>query len=250
MSNHTTVDRIKRALKPLYYFTTYIEKDMVPIGQGYVLLENLKKQLDSLATNGNAFAKDLLSIVIRRWSTTAEEPMLKLAYFINKKNLLVWRNEYNTNDLIASGPASTQNVIDKIEQMKNEYNNIEKYTIKYAKRLGFNFSEAREEISFLIHFALPSHSRSHEDFWAGIRMSACNTVAHAKTMKIELSSEKVAGVATFYNYFLCLPSTEAYCERVFKNMRDLFDKKRFSSNDDLISAQTIIRMYILMKKEF
>ena len=56
---------------------------------------------------------------------------------------------------------------------------------------------SREEISFLIHFALPSHSRSHEDFWAGIRMYAYNTVAHAKTMKIELSSEKVAGVAAF-----------------------------------------------------
>ena len=48
---------------------------------------------------------------------------------------------------------------------------------------------------------------------------------------------------------LSLPSTEAYCERVFKNMRELFSFNRQNCADDLIKAQTIIKMNIEMEKD-
>ena len=59
----------------------------------------------------------------------------------------------------------------------------------------------------------------------------------------------IQDTAKFFQCFISLPSTEAFCERVFKNMRELFDESRKAVHDDLIKAQTIIRMHILMEKE-
>ena len=240
---------LRDALAPLYFFTTMVEGNMVPLGKGFKLLVAMKMKLASLSNSGNQFAKDLLAIVDTRWSTTAEEPMMKLANFIRKDSLYQWREKYNSAKLYADGPLATSEQISAKDALDNEVIYIQELTVHYGELLGYDFSDSLEEIKFLIHTANPKYSISIFDHWFGVAHAKKKVCEHAEAENITLNEDKVQDVAMFYCKMLSLPSTEAYCERVFKNMRELFDFNRKQCSDDLIKAQTIIKMNILMEKE-
>ena len=240
---------LREALAPLYYFTTNVEANMVPLGRSYSLLTNLKKKLSELDEKGNTHAKKLLEIVNQRWSSTAEETMLKLAYFIRKPNLLQWRKEYNEAEVQANAPDATQEQKVTYDKFTDEAINIIQYTIKYGEKMGYNFNDAEEEIKYIIHSGQPKYSIAVIDFWQGVGNRAEEIVDEASKKEITLKLENVKAICSFYCKMLSLPSTEAYCERVFRNMRDLFSFNRQNCADDLIKAQTLVKMHIQMEKE-
>ena len=58
--------QLRDALNPLYFFTTKIEANMVPLGIGYNEFVTLKNKLHKLIDEGNPFASDLSDIVDER----------------------------------------------------------------------------------------------------------------------------------------------------------------------------------------
>ena len=58
----------------------------------------------------------------------------------------------------------------------------------------------------------------------------------------------VEKISEFYLKLISLPSSEAFCERIFANMRTLFPDSRFSCKDDLIRAQTLIRVVLSLDR--
>ena len=240
---------LRDALAPLYFFTTNVECNMVPLGRSYELLTILKEKLTTLSGQGNTHAQKLLKFVIERWTTTADEPLLKLAYLLRTNNLLKWREKFNNAEKQTVGSDIEQSNIDFFNMLKEEAAEIVTLTIKYAAMMGYNLEEAKDEIKYLIHYAYPKYQLSPHNFWHELYTEAKFIKTAAERQEIILEEERIKYTAEFFSKMLSLPSTEAYCERVFKNMRELFSFNRQNCADDLIKAQTIIKMNIEMEKD-
>ena len=237
------------ALRPLATFTWSIEADVLPISSAYQKFENMKKELARLESEGNKHAKNMLKIVQSRWSSTADENLLKLTFFTQNSNLMNWRVKYDRASLKASNRNKTKEDIDEYTRLGNEANLMIETTKKYCKFMGYDFTGAEEEIKFTLHHASPPHSKNGDDFWVSLSVSGPNTNKQSIALnKKELNIEHLSQIAEFYYSLSCLPASEAYCERVFKNMRELFDIYRMSASDDLIAAQTLVRMSIRMER--
>ena len=241
--------KLYEALKPLAVYTWSIEADVMPLSTAYMEFVNMKADLERLSSNNN-HAKNMLNIVKARWSSTADENLMKLAFFTKRYNLITWRANYDLACRKAALPWKTQEDIDKCQSMQKELDQMITTTQEYAIFMGFDLSNAHDEISFTLRHAKPPHTRDGQDFWVSLSICGPNTSDQSKRINgQELQIEQLHKVAEFYHNIECLPASEAYCERVFKNMRELFDISRMSANDDLIAAQTLVRMSIRMERK-
>lgn len=237
------------ALKPLAVYTWSIEADVMPLGTAYKEFVTMKNELERLSPD-NLHAKNIIKIVNARWSTTADENLMKLAYFTRRYNLFIWRANYDLARKKAALPGKTQKDIDDFEKMQEELTQMMKTTKHYARFMGYDLKKSKNEISFTLLHAKPPHSRDGEDFW--VSLSICTLNTNQQSILIngqELRVKILQQIAEFYHNLECLPASEAYCERVFKNMRELFDVSRMAANDDLIAAQTLVRMSIRMERK-
>ena len=81
-------------------------------------------------------------------------------------------------------------------------------------------------------------------------MTAANTVFEASKKRVKMEIKDVGSICEFFCKMRSLPSNEAFCERIFANMRLLFPDSRCSCKDDLIRAQTLIRMTLSLKRPY
>jgi hypothetical protein len=238
---------LRDSLYHLASYTFLVEADMLPLWRAYDLLAEVKGKLEEEAPH-NIFSSNIIKAIEIRWSTTASEDLMKLCSFVYKFHLEKWRYNYEEVSRRACSPTHPPDFVKQVETMNREITEIIQITIEWGTELNYHFADAKEEIKYLLHYATPSHSRKADDYWIGIVNSAPNTIAKAAKEDIKLDITKVKNVAEFYQSITSLPSTEAYCERVFKNMRELFSPTRSSVKDDLKRAETLIRMHILMEK--
>lgn len=234
------------ALCPLRQYVTCVEANICSIGRSWDHFRKMEEELTSLSSS-NKYAKDLLQIVHIRWSSTSDANFLHLASFVGPAKLVPWKANYRALARKFEHGGMSQEDKDKFQTMKAESDLMVKTTIKYAKCMGFNFDGLDSTISFVLTTATLSMNRIDEYYWEGLGISSSNTAFEASKKGIDIIPENVTEIARFYCRLRSLPSSEAFCERIFANMRLLFPDSRYSCNDDLIRAQTLIRMVMSLK---
>ena len=235
-----------RALEPLRHYVECVETNICTIGKAWEHFVVMKKTLEDLSQNH--FAKDLLAIVIQRWKSTSDANLLKLASFIKPYNQIQWKKLYEKiASKIRRGEASEEDK-EQFTKMTEEADLMVDTTIKYGKHMGYSFEEKDTEILFLLTTATLSKNRVNDYYWEGMSSSSSNVALEASKRGIDADNKSICQISEFYNKLRSLPSSEAFCERIFANMRTLFPDSRYSCNDDLIASQTLIRMSLALNR--
>ena len=235
------------ALAPLHKYTRHVESDVKPLGESFDNLVEMKTELLRISDT-NKFARDLLDIVIRRWSSTSDEDLLKLAYFVTPSHFMMWRRNYILRGQKVGCGAASLNERLLFHQMNEELSKIIDTTVKYGHAYNFDFEEKRDVISYLLTTPKPAFALTY--FWEMRKAASPEIVKTALEVDhMAIDVHDCENIFDFYNYVSSLPSSEAFIERVFSNMRALFPVSRSSVNDDLIRAQTLVRIISSLNEE-
>ena len=130
---------------------------------------------------------------------------------------------------------------DEFNKMKSEADEMAITTVKYGNHMGYAFSDLETTILYLLTNA-SGGGIANIYYWEEIGSNANEIIKEASRRGIEINEEAINEISQFYSKLLSLPSTEAYCERIFAHMRQLFPVSRSSCKDDLIRAETLIRV--------
>ena len=240
---------LHHALGPLRYYTTIVESNICSIGRSYKEFKSMKYQLEMM--KNNKFAIDLLQIIEKRWSSTADINLLWLADFVAPDKYIKWQDKKQTiANLIAKGESTTEQEAEFVK-MQDELDLAIKTTIKYSYHMGYIFDDDDQNIGFLLATGKIPRNRRADYYWEGMKAVSGQFEIAAKLQNVTgIDVHKISDVCEFYCKIRSLPSSEAFCERIFSNMRLLFPKSRSSSNDDLVRAQTLIRMVMSLDNEY
>ena len=237
------------ALTPLRKFTTKVEVNVQTLGRSYDDFKEMKSEIERLAVT-NKFARDLLEIVKRRWTSTSDENLLRLANFLNPRAYIDWREEFE--EICMKNACSTASVKERerLMVMNAELENMIDTIIQYGHHCNFHFEDKVEAISFVLTTAKLPHSRVYEYYWEGLEVSSgqMEFYAHEIDKESVVDASTCSDICRFFCWVRSLPSSEAFCERIFSNMRMLFPPARASVHDDLIKAQTLIRITLSLNK--
>ena len=133
--------------------------------------------------------------------------------------------------------------------MQEELSTAIETTIKYSRHMGYIFQKDDPNIGFLLSSGKIPRNRRQDYYWEGM----CAVSGQFETIAclqntVGIEGQKIMNLCSFYCKLRSLPSSEAFCERIFANMRRLFPESRASANDDLIRAQTLIRIVMSLEE--
>ena len=238
---------LKVALEPLAKFCHSVEADICPLYKSYQLHMYLCEELDRLSDT-NAFAVKVREIVIDRWFRTADFTLMELAERTRYQNIISMREEVKELTAIVSIQRETgTSEQEKLTELTACFAWIEDRIIEYAAQLGKNFENHRNEIHLVLSHCEPATRSLAINLW---QCCCSNGQQYFERLgdkyKYSKIDGKVCGEICFVLAVLqSLPSSEAFCERVFAHMRKLFNQFRENCKDDLIRAQTVIKMSML-----
>ena len=236
---------LKDALAPISKFTWAVEANIMPLAKAYNLLIETQKSIDDLAQKDNKYAKKIQSIMKTRWNSTADINLMQLCSDTQKNAHMCFKHEFKQITTLLAGPEKSQLLQDRYQKLKARREQNIKTTMKYGKLLGFDFDASETEISYILTRAYKKSGFSMLPYWEEIRSESELNIKEAKTTyEITIDKDTFENITEFYHMIQHLPSSEAFCERVFKNMRELFPQQRAAAHDDLVEAQTFIRMHM------
>ena len=129
-------------------------------------------------------------------------------------------------------------------QISEHFDSIAKSVIKYSKYGGLDLDGFLGTVNFVLKYSEPLMRSRAQNTWqliAGNPLSyfhKCATELHAV-----INPSKARDVCFFLASLQSLPSSEAFCERVFYHMRKLFPSDRSRSKDDLVRASAVVRLH-------
>ena len=234
-------NQLFEALQPLRDFVANVETNVCVIGKAWEHYQKMKNSLQSISSS-NKFASDLLEIVIQRWKTTADADLLHLASFVSPANHIQWKQTYASLARMFQHGGMPDNEKQMFAEMTKEADIMVSTTIKYASHMGYAFNNNASLIHFILTAANLSVNHIGPYYWHENGACSDDIACDASRQGIDTSSADVSSVCEFFCRLISLPSSEAFCERIFARMRSLFPKTRSSCNDDLVKAQTLIRV--------
>ena len=233
---------LMHALSPLRQYTTIVESNVHRLGKSYLDFLQMRSKMISLSES-NKFAKDLLGIIDRRWSSTADIELLKLANFVDPVPFFSWRKKYDLLGKKVSVNKASAKEKGEFAEMNEEISRIVAATVKYGLHYNFKFKGNEDSISYIITMGKICKSLVFGYFWESQKVTIKDQLKSAAKLGFTSFTESCfEDIMNFYNYVCGFPSSEAFIERVFSNMRLLFPSSRASVNDDLVRAQTLVRM--------
>jgi hypothetical protein len=218
-------------LKPLADFSISIEENMCTQGELFLKLTKLKMAYQNLA---NPYAENFLNYIESRFHSTADETFSELCYRFTLEGIIQFREEYPL-------PEET-----------------EIFTSKKIRTLGLKFEDKFIDLYLKFEwFAQRFEMKLSESMQNTFRSML--VVFSEKNISIIFNNfhiPKIPGIPDDDLYILkrchrmlsTLPSSEAFCERVFSHFRNLLPKNRFSTKENNLRNMLLIRIQILSTK--
>lgn len=242
---------LERALRPLANFCRAVEADVCPLYEAYEHYTALQNDLNMMKSE-NRFAEKVLTEVHKRWMSTADIQLMKLAHSVGYDSVYVLRNELKELTKVTSvqrvtGTPEQQ----RIKELIEEFDCITNGVITYATSLGLDLNERFAEVNFVLKYVEPLVRHREHNSWQSAYSNPLSYFDNtAKQYHLNIDCKIAREVCFFIAALRSLPSSEAYCERVFAKMRRLFPNYREKCKDDLVRAQTVVKLNQLWHNQF
>lgn len=223
--------QLQNELRPVYEFTTRCESDNCNQADVYIEFRALESKLEIMKTKRS---QKLLSLIRKRFSTTADISLSKLCYFTTNAGLNEKRERFPHISLSSIDPKDTKSkkiFDDEIQFIKS----FEKTIIKICNKIKADSQAILSAFEIMMNHIIPINNEIHQFPRAGELKYVISDYTSNQTSYIDL--------AQFIEMLQVLPSSEAGAERVFARMRDIFHKKQTRLSPKSLRTNLIVSFY-------